>query len=866
MPSKEESASILASLPVPLLLLDGNARLVQANAAAWKLFSSFVDPAGAFDQSHVAQIAESWLHADLKATAPSDDSLKWMRRFGTGEDQRTFEVFCRRLGDDPDQRVAWSVVLTEITALQRECEVTRTRESASRRILDHLPSVVWCLNRDFRFTACEGGLLKQYGSTPGKIIGQSLDEIFGPAGAADATVAAHQRALGGETVTYECDWGGRSFYSLVAPLNGDGEEVIGIALDITERAKEEEAVRRARDQAECLIQTANVLIVGLDVNGRITVFNEAAERATGYPAREVLGRNWFELLIPSAERACEREVFAALLKGERRTEFTSAVVTRYGQRRLVAWRNSVIREGGETAGAVSIGQDVTDLLATQERLRESEERHRTLLASLPQRIFVKDQQGAFVSVNEPFARDFGLRPKDLIGKSDLDFFEAELAEKYRADDRRVMETRATETIVEANVVQDRQRYVEVVKAPVITESGIVLGIVGVFTDITERKLMEEELAYERDLLHTLMDNIPDQIYFKDRQSCFTRINPAAARAIGFTDPEEAVGKTDFEVHPDDLAGGYHADEQHLMQTGEPVVGKLEAQRTRDGVERWLSTTKVPIRDRSGTIVGISGISRDVSDRIEVEETLRRTAAELARSNEELQQFAYVASHDLQEPLRMVASYTQLLARRYRDKLDDDGVEFINFAVDGATRMQGLIQDLLAYSRVGTRGDAFTPVPLERAVDRALNNLKLAIEESGAEIKCDPLPTIQGDISQLAQLFQNLIGNAIKFRGSEHPCVRISAARQGPDWLISVSDNGIGIEAEYAERVFVIFQRLHGKTDYPGSGIGLSICKKIVTRHGGNIWVEGNPQGGSTFHFTFPSTRNRQDCSASVESR
>jgi PAS domain S-box-containing protein len=363
--------------------------------------------------------------------------------------------------------------------------------------------------------------------------------------------------------------------------------------------------------------------------------------------------------------------------------------------------------------------------------------------------------------------------------------------------------------------------------------------------------MEDDLAHERDLLHTLMNNIPDQIYFKDRQSRFTRVNTASARALGVASPDEVVGRSDFEFHPEDLSGEYYTDEQQLMASGEPVIGKLEAQRTPGGEERWLSTTKVPIRDREGTVIGIAGISRDVTDRIEVEERLRKTAAELARSNEELQQFAYVASHDLQEPLRMVASYTQLLARRYRDRLDEDGIEFIDFAVDGATRMQNLIQDLLAYSRVGTRTNAFDTLALGEVVKRALSNLRIALEESGAEVTYDGLPTITGDSSQLVQLFQNLLGNALKFRGSEAPRVQVSAERSGNEWIIRVRDNGIGIEPAYAERIFVIFQRLHAKDEYPGSGIGLAICKKIVSRHGGRIWVEPAPERGTVFSFTLP---------------
>lgn len=861
MQPKEECSLLLATLPVPVLVLDPDANIIQANDAAQELLTSFAGSEEWCEPMRVTPQFRKWLRDEVIAASQAPGILQSVRTLGAGAEVRTFEVRSRCLAGDTGGRPMCSVVLTEITSPKPECTATTECERGAREILDHLPSIVWSVDKDLRFTACGGGLLRAVGSTPDRAIGRLLTETFGPNGADAATVAAHRRALDGETVTYECRWNDRHFHSLVAPLVGDDNEIagaIGVGLDITERVRDVEEIRRSRDQAECLIQTANVLIIGLDIDGRVTVFNEAAERSTGYHACDLSGCTWFDLLVPPSERQSVRNTFDYLLKSEGRTEFTSPVITRYGQRRLVTWRSSVIRDGGEPVGILSIGQDVTDLMATQERLRDSEERHRTVLASLPQRIFVKDQQGVFVSVNEPFARDFGLRPRDLVGRSDFDFFDPQLAEKYRADDRRVMETRATETIIEANVVHDRQRYVEVVKAPVVTADGSVIGVVGVFTDITDRKRMEEELAHERDLLHTLMTNIPDQIYFKDRESRFTRINPGAAAAIGCSNPDDAVGRNDFDVHPEELAAEYHADEQRLMQSGEPLIGKLEVQRGGTNKERWMSTTKVPIRDRSGKIVGIAGISRDVSDRIEVEDTLRRTAAELARSNEELQQFAYVASHDLQEPLRMVASYTQLLARRYRDKLDDDGLEFINYAVDGATRMQRLIQDLLAYSRVGTRGDAFEPVPLSRALERALANLKVALEEAGAVITNDPLPTLHGDLSQLAQLFQNLIGNAIKFRREESPRVHISAQRQGGDWLISVSDNGIGIEAEYAERIFVIFQRLHGKAEYPGSGIGLSICKKIVARHGGSIWVEGRLGEGSTFHMKFPGGGGKPD--------
>jgi light-regulated signal transduction histidine kinase (bacteriophytochrome) len=230
---------------------------------------------------------------------------------------------------------------------------------------------------------------------------------------------------------------------------------------------------------------------------------------------------------------------------------------------------------------------------------------------------------------------------------------------------------------------------------------------------------------------------------------------------------------------------------------------------------------------------------------------RQSQDDLARSNRDLEQFAYVASHDLQEPLRMVATYTQLLAERYRGKLDADADRYIHYAVDGALRMQKLVQDLLAFSRVGRPGLALENTDCNVALQLALENLKAAMQESGSIVEHAQLPLLMADSSQLVQVFQNLIGNAIKFRGSEPPLIRVSAELSGKEWVLSVADNGIGIAPEHAEGVFVVFRRLHTHAEYPGNGIGLSICKKIVEQHGGRIWVESEIGHGSTFRFAFP---------------
>jgi signal transduction histidine kinase len=289
----------------------------------------------------------------------------------------------------------------------------------------------------------------------------------------------------------------------------------------------------------------------------------------------------------------------------------------------------------------------------------------------------------------------------------------------------------------------------------------------------------------------------------------------------------------------------------LVETFNEMLARIQE---RDGALREVhNELEQRIQERTAALAEANEQLRsEITQRKKSEEHLVETVGELKRSNDELEQFAYVASHDLQEPLRMVASYTQLLAKRYKGRLDPDADEFIAYAVDGSNRMQGLIQDLLAYSRAGAIGEALREISSEKALKEALTNLRGTIEESGAVVTHDALPVITTGDTQLAQIFQNLVGNAIKYHGPEVPHVHVSATKNGgKEWIFSVRDNGMGIDPQHFERIFILFQRLHGRTEFKGTGIGLAICKKILERLGGRIWVESQPEKGSTFYFALP---------------
>jgi PAS domain S-box-containing protein len=380
-------------------------------------------------------------------------------------------------------------------------------------------------------------------------------------------------------------------------------------------------------------------------------------------------------------------------------------------------------------------------------------------------------------------------------------------------------------------------------APLRDAHGNVTGAIESLQDITERKRAEEALRESEEKYRVLFETAKDAIFLSDETGRFIDVNSAASLSLGY-DREELLKMSNKEVDADPR--GYETFTKIRDGVMKEAVFEVNHKR-KDGM-------LVPV-EISGKAIETDGskiflaIARDITERKRAEEKLKQTMADMKRSNTDLEQFAYVVSHDLQEPLRMVSSYVQLLSKRYKGKLDSDADEFIGFAVDGANRMQTLINDLLAFSRVGTRGKPLTPTDCEALLPQTLSNLKVSIDDGGAVITHDPLPTVMVDGSQLAQVFQNLIGNAIKFRGEEPPRIHIAAERKGDGWLFSVADNGIGVDPEFFDRIFVIFQRLHGRDEYEGTGIGLAVCKKIVERHGGRMWVESEPGRGSTFYFT-----------------
>ena len=381
---------------------------------------------------------------------------------------------------------------------------------------------------------------------------------------------------------------------------------------------------------------------------------------------------------------------------------------------------------------------------------------------------------------------------------------------------------------------------------IVAVIGFVARRIGDTIDRVQGALRESEAQFRE-----LFDCAPVAYHELDKDGVVRWVNRAECALLGY-EAGEMLGRPIWEFAP---AGDRGASREAIGRklSGEQPLTPVQRRYTRrDGGELWVEIHDALVCNATGETTGIRTALLDITEHKHMAQAMEVHAAKLARSNTELERFAYVASHDLQEPLRMVASFTQLLSKRYSGKLDETADRYIEYAVDGAKRMQHLIADLLAYSRVNNKEIELRQADSEALMVAAVQNLRVTIEESGASVDWDQLPEVWVDQTQFIQLFQNLVGNAIKFRQKETaPQIYISAEDSGAEWLFSVKDNGIGIDPRHADRVFQIFQRLHTRAEYPGTGIGLAVCQKVVERHGGKIWVESEPGAGSNFRFTIP---------------
>jgi PAS domain S-box-containing protein len=659
-------------------------------------------------------------------------------------------------------------------------------------------------------------------------------------------------ALDGSTAYYE---------AVRRAVQVDGQWlIVSMNRNVTER-------KAAQARMETLTEAFNVApdpIVVVDPQTmRYVDVNEAATRLVGQSRKDMLALGLRGVFPQEQAHDGLQDVYQEAIDAapnivtRERTVFDSQ-----GNPRILEGTRRAARIDGRWL-VVSVTRDITDRKGAQERA----ERFAAVVNLSADAVFVVDRATLrILDVNEAACRMYGRSRDEMLAlppnvnrpgmdTADLEkLYDETIARSPQVHHMEHEAIRADGTIFHA----ETQRLA-------IQSEGQWL-ILATVRDITDRKRAESEIrrrVAELELLREAYDAAVDAILIADPETlAYYDVNHAAVKLLGVSREEL-------------LTRGVEAS--YYSTASEP----FDADRLRKGYRYVISRAPDPVIDvRTINPLGLGGrdtviefsrrgvnvqgrwvvvtLMRDITAAQRAEEEIRQRVAELTRSNQELEQFAYVTSHDLSEPLRMVASYTQLLSRRYADKFDDDGREFIKYAVDGAQRMKQLIDDLLMYSRAGRAKVPMRQIRLDRSLDDALANLANAVERNGATIERGPLPELVCEKAGLTQVFQNLVGNAIKFRGESAPVVRIHAVEDEHFWTVSVADNGIGIAPEYFQRIFIIFQRLHARTKYEGTGIGLSICKKIVERHGGQISVTSGPGQGTTFSFTLSKSLSESE--------
>jgi len=633
----------------------------------------------------------------------------------------------------------------------------------------------------------------------------------------------------------------------------DSEDKYG-ALQLTQMAEKrrlvEEALRESEERYRMLLDgIQGYAIFMMDLQGQIVTWNAGAERIKGYSAAEIIGHNFSSFFSPEDIERGRPEELLRLAAADGRHEEQGMRVRKDGSQFLANATITALRDrAGNLRGFSEFTYEINES-------KESGAKYRGLLEAAPDAMVVVNQAGEIVLLNLQAEKRFGYHRDELVGQKVKNIIPEGFAERLIADGTRTAAEALAQQIGTGIELYGRRKDgtefpIEIMLSPLESAEGVL--VTAAIRDISVRKAAERHVAQMEGRYRGLLEAAPDAMVVVNQAGEIVLLNVQAEKQFGYR-RDELVGQKVKNIIPEGFA-------ERLIADGTRTAAEALAQQIGTGIELYgrrkdrsdfpIEIMLSPLESPEGILV--TAAIRNITERKRSEQHLVETVAELNRSNDELEQFAYVASHDLQEPLRMVASYTQLLAERYKGRLDSDADEFIAYAVDGSNRMQVLIQDLLAYSRAGTNGKTLHKISSDHALKEALTNLRATIQESGAVVTHDLLPIITTDGTQLAQIFQNLVGNAVKYHGAAAPRVHVSAAKNGGnEWIFSVRDNGLGIDPQYFDRIFVLFQRLHGQTEFKGTGIGLAICKKMLERLGGRIWVESEPEKGSTFRFALP---------------
>ena len=805
------------------------------------------------DPNHVKRVVE-------KITRCFQTGQVWDDTFPLRGKDGKYRLFLSRAVPirDPDGKILrWFGTSTDISE-------SKDSGAKYRGLLEAAPDAMVVVNEDGEIVLLNLQAEKQFGYSRDELLGVKVKNII-PKGFAERLIAdgtrtaaealAQQIGTGIELLARRKNGTEFPIEIMLSPLeSAEGTLVTAAVRDISVRKAAEKHLAQMEGRYRGLLEAAPDAMVVVNQAGEIVLLNVQAEKQFGYRRDELVGQI-VKNIIP--------EGFAERLISDSTRTAAEALAQQIGTGiELIGRRKDgtqfpieLMLSPLESAEGILVTAAIRDISVRRDaenHLARMEGRYRGLLEAAPDAMVVVNPGGEIVLLNVQAEKQFGYRRDELVGQKVKNIIPEGFAERLIADALRTSADALAQQIGTGIELTGRRKNgsdfpIEIMLSPLESAEGIL--VTAAIRDISVRRDAENHLARMEGRYRGLLEAAPDAMVVVNPSGEIVLLNVQAEKQFGYS-RDELVGQKVKNIIPEGFAERLVAD---ALRSAEDALAQqigtgieLTARR-KNGSNFPIELMLSPLESSEGILV--TAAIRDITTRKKAEANLLDKVEELNRSNEELGQFAYIASHDLQEPLRMVASYTQLLSRRYKGKLDADADEFIAFAVDGASRMQRLIQDLLTYSRVGTKGQDMLDVSSEDALQQALINLRGAIEDSGALVTHDPLPAVLADEMQLVQLFQNLVGNAIKYQSPGIPKVHISAARNGPHkWVFSVKDNGLGIDPQYFEKIFGMFQRLHKREEFAGTGIGLAICKKIVERHGGSISVESEPGNGSTFQF------------------
>ena len=596
-----------------------------------------------------------------------------------------------------------------------------------------------------------------------------------------------------------------------------------------------------------LLDQVNDGVFGLDNNFKINFWNKGAENLFGYTEDEAMGNNSLELLSPLIDPS-ERNAIINELKEKGSSNSIIITKNKNGSEIIVEQNSSRIIAHQGIKGYIIVYHDITKRKKVEDSLKISEERYRSIIDNIQDGFFRLNTDAKIVMASPSLAHIYGLDSVDqILGQSVNPLFK-NAEDRKLITDKLIKQGKLENYEVEGLKVDGNSIWLSLNAQFYYDDKNQVQGIDGFVRDINTRKTAEDALKKSQERYKEILGNIQDAYLRADKNGKIIMANVAAADTYRYKSPQEMIGKkaATFYKNPDERAEVL----EKLNTYGKMENNEIEGIRN-DGTTFTASQNAQFYYDDQGEVQGTETLVRDITEKKQAEIEIKEGLKKLEQSNKELEQFAYITSHDLREPLRMITSFLQLLKRRYKDDLDQDANEFIDFAVEGVKRLDTMTNDLLQYSQLNSQKRKISPVNFENVLNETLANLKVPIEENKAVITHDPLPTIYGDEKSKVQLFQNIIGNALKYRSKSTPHIHISAKKEKNQYLFSISDNGIGMSKDHLNKIFTIFQRLHTRAEYEGTGIGLAISKKIVEQQNGRIWVESEVGKGTTFYFTIP---------------